>query len=293
MKRYVALALILCIFPVILFAQRVSPGTSTSGEAIGTPGGAVGNSGERPSGGGAATSGEIVGPSGGVVGNNGERSPGATVNIGHILTVITDPAFAQVFLNGEPLRGRRSVGLRSGTYRIIVRADGYQDFVTTVRLSNDMTLPVTLQPMNSRLQVNVSNVAGAQVFINGVMAGQAPFTAVLSPGSYSIMVRAPGFMDYVESFSLNGNKVINIALQSMSATYQVMTSASSVYMDDRFGVGVQVFIDGMLQNSTSGQILPGRRLIRIVSGALQAESYVDVQAGRNYVFEPFMGITVK
>lgn len=226
-------------------------------------------------------------------GGSGRR--GGTVTIGHTLTVIPKPAFAQVYINGEPLQGRRTVALTTGTYQITVRADGYQDFSTTVHLSSDMTLPVTLQPMNSRLQVNVTNVGGAQVSINGVVAGQAPFTTILAPGSYTVTVRAPGFLDYTESFSLSGNKVINISMQALSATYQVVMNAANANMNNAFGAGggVQLFIDGIPQNATSGQLIPGRRQIRIVSGSLQAESYIDVQAGRNYVFEPFMGITVK
>jgi hypothetical protein len=259
MKRYIALMFVILIIPTAMFAQRKVQGTSR-----------------------------------GVQGGTLAPQPGINIVQNVTLTIVTNPDFAQVLINGEPLNGRRTVGLRPGTYNVTVRADGYQDFTTMLNVTSDMVFPVTLQTMSFQLQVNVSNVTGAQVIINGVVAGQAPFFTSLSPGSYSLTVRAPGFLDYVESFALNGNKSINITLQGMNATFQIMTNAANINPDDRFGgSGVQVYIDGVLQRGTSGQLMPGRRLLRVVSGGLQAESFVDVQAGRSYVFEPFMGVTVK
>jgi hypothetical protein len=200
-----------------------------------------------------------------------------------------------IFIDGESLKGRNAAGLRAGTYRITVRADGYQEFTTTVNLNSDMTLPVNLQSMNYQLQVNVSNVAGAQVLINGGVAGQAPFNAAMAPGSYSITVRAPGFLDYTENFVLNGSKVINVALQPMTATYQVRVNAGNINPDDQLGSerSVRIYVDGILQQGMSGQLMPGRRLVRVVSGGLQSETFIDVQVGRTYVFEPYLGINVR
>lgn len=224
-------------------------------------------------------------------GNQGNRGKAPL----HTLTVQVNPDSADIYINGERLRGRRSIGLREGTYQVTVRENGYQEFNTTVNLNDDMVLPVNLQRNNFRLQVNASNVGGAQVLINGVAMGQTPFSAELAPGAYSVVVRSPGYQDYSENFTLSGAKTINAALMPMFSTFQVMVSAANINPDEKGGrwSRVQVYIDGELQKDTSGQIQPGRRLVRITAGALQAESFVDVQAGRTYVFEPFMGFNVR
>ncbi|GAB1483784.1 hypothetical protein MASR2M78_26000 [Treponema sp.] len=135
----------------------------------------------------------------------------------------------------------------------------------------------------------------AQVIINGNVAGVTPFNAPLSPGSYSLTLRANGYSDYLKNFYISGSKNIQVQLQALGATYQVLVQEGTINKDDRQNYlnRLQVYIDGVLQNGSSGQVLPGRRQVRVSSGSFQAESYVDFVAGKNYVLEPFMGLIVR
>jgi hypothetical protein len=56
---------------------------------------------------------------------------------------------------------------------------------------------------------------------------------------------------------------------------------------------VRIYVDGVLQHGFTGQLMSGRRLIRVVAGGLQAETFIDVQAGRTYVFEPYLGVNIR
>lgn len=211
------------------------------------------------------------------------------------LTVVPSPSNAQIFINGSAVKGLVATNLPAGTYTLTVRAPGYQDFSTAVTVTANVTVPVTLQPLGYQLSVNVTNVKGAQVFLNGALAGNAPFSAQLSPGSYSLVVRAPGFMDYAENFALSGPKNVTTALQPMTASYQVVVPAANVNPEIKGGhwSQIQVYVDGALQKGNAGQVQPGRRLVRVTAGGMQAEAWIDFQAGGTYTIEPFMGVQVK
>jgi hypothetical protein len=57
-----------------------------------------------------------------------------------------------------------------------------------------------------------SNAPGSQVFLNGSYAGNAPFSASLSPGSYSLLVRAEGYSEYRQNVSVNGTITVTASL---------------------------------------------------------------------------------
>jgi hypothetical protein len=147
-----------------------------------------------------------------------------------------------------------------------------------------------------------SNVGGATVFINGNPAGQTPFTGQLPNGSYMVLVRAPGYMDFGQTVVVgNGPVQINAMLQPMLASWQLRLPENFMNRDTRPGHPreIQVWVDGAIQPEAqwpvlaAGQLMPGRHNIRIVSGALAAETQLDVQAGRAYILEPILGIDVK
>ena len=53
-----------------------------------------------------------------------------------------------------------------------------------------------------------------------------------------------------------------------------------------------IHIDGASVKGTQGQFFPGRHTIRIVSGGMAAETFLDAQAGRVYTIEPMLGISI-
>lgn len=277
------------------------------------------------------------------------------------LTIAVTPPNAAIFVDGAQIKGNVAT-VATGNHAVSAKAPGYVDFNTTVTVNGNMTLPVAMQQAAFPLSVN-ANVKGAQVLINGAMAGPAPFSTQLAPGSYTVTVQAPGYLAYNESFAHNGPKLINANLQA--ATFQLSVNVANVkdaqvllnnapagnapfntqlapgtytvtvqapgfnpYTESFTHVGpksinvsltpamgtvtivipaasintdmkgghwseIQVIIDGVAQKGQTVQVAPGRRLIKVISGGLQVEGFYEIQAGRNYTFEPFMGLNLK
>jgi hypothetical protein len=144
-----------------------------------------------------------------------------------------------------------------------------------------------------------SNIIGAQVYINGALSGQTPFIAYLPMGSYSVSVRAPGYFDDQRPISVNGPLSINAVLRSAMASWQMIVpeafarNASRDKSAQFQKTDVELWVDGLPARAFAGQLTPGRHVLRLTSGGLAVETPVDIQAGRAYVFEPFLGINVK
>ncbi|MCP5454586.1 MAG: PEGA domain-containing protein [Spirochaetaceae bacterium] len=202
---------------------------------------------------------------------------------------------AQVLLNGKAAGNTPfNTQLPPGTYTVTVQAPGFLGYNESFTMSGAKSINVTLQPATFQLSVN-ANVKGAQVLLNGGMAGNAPFNTQLSPGTYTVTVQAPGFNSYSESFTLTGPKVISVTLQPAMGTVTIALPAASVNTDMKGGhwSQIQVYVDGAIQKGQIIQLPPGRHLIRVTSGGLQVEGFYDIQAGVSYTIEPFMGLNLR
>jgi len=203
---------------------------------------------------------------------------------------------AQVLLNGAAAGATPfNSQLAPGSYTVTVQAPGFLAYNESFTLSTAKSINVTLQPATFQLSVNATNVKGAQVLLNGVMAGNGPFNTQLAPGTYTVTLQAPGFVSYSESFTLTGPKSITVTLQPAMGTVSVVLPASGINADLKGGHWSQIIIwvDGVQQKGQSIQVAPGKRLIKITSGGLQVEGFYDIKAGVSYTFEPFMGLNLK
>ncbi len=213
------------------------------------------------------------------------------------LNVLSNVAGAEVYLSGRLVGNTPlSTMVVAATYDIVVKAPGYLDFSQRLQVRSATQVNATLTPqiMQFGLSVN-ANVAGADVFINGNPAGKTPFNAQVPFGSYTILVRAAGYADFSQNVLVNGPVQVNAILQPLMAGWQLSLPDAAVNKDLKGGhwSQIQIYIDGALQKGSTGQVMPGRRLVRIVSGALQAETLIDFQAGRSYAIEPAFGVMVK
>lgn len=203
---------------------------------------------------------------------------------------------AQVLINGGQAGATPfNTQLAPGSYTVTVQAPGFLAYNESFTLSGPRSIDVTLQPATFLLSANAINVKGAQVLLNGSMAGNAPFNSQLAPGTYTITLQAPGFVSYSESFTLTGPKSITVTLQPAMGSISIVLPASGINTDLKGGHWSQIliYIDGVQQKGQMVQVSPGKRLIKITSGGLQVEGFYDIQAGVSYTFEPFMGLNLK
>lgn len=213
------------------------------------------------------------------------------------LTINANVAGAEVLINGNPAgRTPFSGQVAPGTYSVTIRTPGYNDYAQTVTVSGPTQVNAILVAASYPFSVDSGSIRGAQVFINGNLAGQTPFSAPLAMGSYSIIVRAPGYADYSFPLNMNGPQNVSAVLSPLMGHWQISIpglNPGSLRKNEKGENDVQIFIDGNQQRDASGEIMPGRHTLRISMNGLSGESVFDVVAGRNYVFEPFLGITVK
>jgi hypothetical protein len=203
---------------------------------------------------------------------------------------------ADVLINGN-LAGKTplSVQLVPGSYTVTVRMGGYNDYSQTLNVSGASQVNANLTAMNFPVSIDSGAVRGAQVFLNGSMVGLTPFAGTLAPGSYNLVIKALGYADYGTQLQVNGPQNVAISLVPQMATWQLVVGVELRGMDlkQNQASSLQIFVDGELQRSTSGQIPAGRHILRVVSGILSAETAFDAVSGRNYSFEPFMGLSLK
>jgi uncharacterized membrane protein len=206
----------------------------------------------------------------------------------HTLRVNSNVQNAQVYLDNNRIGSSgTSTALAPGTYTVQVRADGYQDYSTRITLNSDQTINAVLQQIRYTLRVN-SNVQNAQVYLDNNRLGSSGTSTTLTPGTYSIQVRADGYQDYSTRITLNSDQTITATLQplngKLSLEFPNNTANVFYYVN---GTRYQV-------NSRSGrsdvELPPGNYRIKYSAGGIESpELLVTVQAGQTTNLKPVLG----
>ncbi len=211
------------------------------------------------------------------------------------LTVTTNVSNASIYVDGTKILGNAAT-VNTGIHTIRVEANGYQSYSAQVEVNGNITVPVNLTALQHSLSVDVSNIRGAQVQIDGNLVGITPYVTSLSPGIYTITVTASGYETYSERVAVNGPTVLKIALQqerfatvSFILPKGIVVGQGSSTSKDR----VDIYVDGIQQSSSSFQVRSGTHTIRILSGNFAIDQTIDVQAGRNYLIQPMLQVIVQ
>jgi hypothetical protein len=134
------------------------------------------------------------------------------------IIVRTGVGSAVITVDGEE-RGNPPVvvdGPPAGTHAIVIVAEGYEDYRTTCETSpgTNCEIDARLRPRGTPVHV-VSNVRGAQLYIDGESVGPIPYEGNLPVGQHRIEVRAPGYHSHIEQVNLIASaeaREFNIAL---------------------------------------------------------------------------------
>ncbi|MDA8425559.1 MAG: PEGA domain-containing protein [Treponema sp.] len=226
----------------------------------------------------------------------GMVGPPQLFGYGSSLSINSNVQGASVFINGNPAGSTPfNASIPGGSYTVLVRAPGYSDFSQNIVVNGPVQIYANLQAQGFQLGIDAPNAPGAQVIVNGSPVGQTPYTGIFPPGSYSITIRASGFADYSSQLILSGPQNLVATLVPAMSTWRLVLPDAMVNRDlnGRHFEQIRLFIDGQPQSATAGLIGAGRHTLRLVSGGMAVETFIDVQPGRNYVFEPRLGLEIR
>jgi hypothetical protein len=154
------------------------------------------------------------------------------------LLVTSSPTGASVYLNGNYQGVTTSTGgplditdLSPGTYTVVLKKSGYQDYTTTVKIVAGQTAQVaaTLQasgtPPSGTASVEIlSTPEGADIYINNVYKGVTPMELQNVPvdpsQTYTVLIKLEGYNPYTTSGKVSpGQSIqINAALSPVTTT---------------------------------------------------------------------------
>jgi hypothetical protein len=109
--------------------------------------------------------------------------------------VVGRPAGATVLVDGEP-RGTvpATITLAAGAHTIALEADGRRSAAQQITLEygDAITLRADMEVRPGMLMVD-ANENGAEVMLDGALAGHTPFRGAVPSGTYQLLVQKPGF----------------------------------------------------------------------------------------------------
>ena len=151
------------------------------------------------------------------------------------ITVITSPAGAAVYLNGE-YRGVTPVKIGSlspGTYQVDVSLAGYQNetFTRTLTPGSMLEIGITLVPLSQvppptgsgSITVD-SNPGGASVLLDGNAVGTTPAGRAalilnnVASGSHTVTVQLAGYPPYTSTVTVIKNQVAQVNADFITQT---------------------------------------------------------------------------
>jgi len=132
------------------------------------------------------------------------------------LTINSNQRNATIFINGQPQKGRvpYTVNLSAGVYTIMLREKGFMDTRVEVDLRRDQTIFINMQSGSYNLTID-SNVQNARIFIDGVPhKARMPYTLSLSPGEYTVSLKANGYREASSVVALTGDQTLFINMDA-------------------------------------------------------------------------------
>lgn len=192
---------------------------------------------------------------------------------------ISTPGTALAFQSGGLLN------MLSGTHVVRAEREGYSPAQVTVDVkSGAQSAPLArlrLAKLPGKLRIDTNGIA-ASVSVDGVVTGKAPGEIEAPPGSHTVTLRAPRYVDFVTSINVEGLG----KRQNISATLQPAWGTIKV---TAIPEGAQVSVDGRDMGVTPASIQAdsGVRHLQISAPNLKTwESSVVVKSGETLGIGP-------
>ena len=166
-----------------------------------------------------------------------------------VINVVTDPAGADVTVNGIP-RGKAPVlvkGIPKGTATVKFALGGFADEIRelNMRAGDQQTLSVALQPLPGTLHL-ISVPSGARFYVNDEARGVGPLVIPgIKPGTYTVRAEKEGFGTVTRDVVVaNGQPAREeFRLSNVMGRLEIRTDP----------VGAQILLDGRLLGTTKAQ----------------------------------------
>lgn len=204
----------------------------------------------------------------------------------------SNPSNAQVYINNN-YRGNTALSLilPEGSYRVLVKMEGYKDYETTIIVegNREKEYNFTLSPRYGDLRIE-SNPSGAYIYIDGVLKGKTPVTIKnLLAKTYEIKLVYSGYQERTERVEVKENRETRISLSLLPLTGSLNINSNPQ--------GVQVYLNGIYRGITPlylSDLSPGRYQVQLrKDGYKDFVSFVDVLSGTtsnyNFTLSPLLG----
>ena len=194
-----------------------------------------------------------------------------------------NPASAEIEISGGiALQLGPRYLLRSGTYRLMLKNEGYYDTATQLIVGSEQsqTHPFDMRKLPGLVSIDTENVTGARVRIDGVDVGLTPVSDLsVEPGDHQLTISSDRYLDYGLPVTVEGRSVrqqFSASLEPAWATLSFTTVPS----------GADVIIDGALRGLTplNAEIIQGLREITLkLSGHKAWQEGYEITAGEDMV----------
>lgn len=196
--------------------------------------------------------------------------------------VEVEPITAEISIDsGMSFRLGQRYLMRTGSYQISLRNEGYHDTVTRLLVGEEQAQTHTfeLRKLPGIVSFDSTDISDARVRIDGVDVGQTPLTGVaVEAGEHQLSISKDRYLDFGETIVIEGRSVeqsFSAELEPAWATVSVNTSPS----------GADVLVDGELVGVTplNAEIIQGQReLVLKLAGHKAWQEEFDVLAGDDF-----------
>lgn len=204
----------------------------------------------------------------------------------------SNPSKAQVYVNNT-YRGNTPITLTlpEGSYRVLVKLEGYKDYETTIIVEGNREKEYTfnLSPRYGDLTIS-STPLGASIYIDGVYRGKTPLTLKnLLAKTYELKLTYPGYQDKIEKVEVKEGIETRVNLSLLPALGGLNINSNPL--------GAEVYLNGVFRGITPliiSDLSPGTYQIQLrKSGYKDILSSVTVISGTtstyNFTLIPLLG----
>ncbi len=196
--------------------------------------------------------------------------------------VEVDPITAEINIDsGTSFKLGQRYLMRTGSYQLSLRNEGYHDTVTRLLVDEDQaqTHSFVMRKLPGIVSFDSADLVDARVKIDGVDIGETPLLNVLvEPGEHQLSISKDRYLDFGDTIVIEGRSVeqsYSASLQQAWATVSLNTSP----------VGADVLVDGEFVGTTplNTEIIQGQRdLVVKLAGHKAWQEEFDVLAGEDF-----------